>query len=71
MFFNRTGHRDAECVDGEERGLLPPQSTIGGLGQGSVVALLARSEVEPQPKMKTILVHFTRKPPLVNRVIKC
>jgi len=37
----------------------PLQSTTGGPGR--VVAFQAQSGVEPQPKMKTILVHFVPK----------
>ena len=53
-----------------ESGLLPPQSTIGGLGQcrSSVSEVRGGAPAKDENDFGAFL---REKPPLVNRVIKC
>ena len=60
---NRTGHRDAECVDGG-RGMgrgISFYSGPGGLGERCRLTPPTGSGAEPRPKTKTIFVHFYAK----------
>ena len=70
---NRTGHRDAECVEGEEEWEDVFPSTAAQEVWGSVVGLLLQQgpRQSPDRKRKRFLYTFyPKKTPLIN-FIKC
>ena len=69
IFNKRTGHGDAECVEGRGMGrrYFPPQQTRRS---GEHHSSHRESKAEPQLKTKTIFVHFlSKKPFLVIRIL--